>query len=304
VRGVFRQTSESPYAPLRRRLLGDGQRLPEPSIGGDARAAAPRELAALTRDQLRAHGAAVVRLDRPLDAGEFLALGAALGTAQPERAPAVQPFVEAEVILNLVTTSPATVDADLQPFAANWLSLHTESSGSPVATQPRYIVLMCITPGDDPRCARTVLVPMSEVYRRLSAEDRAVLQAVRYDRGDPPPILRIEAGRPVFSIRDFQEDPLHWVHDGPADDPGTVNAALTRLYTAMYDSPGFGVRWDRALLVVIDNMVHFHGRTAGVAAPPGSTRHLKRLRIGGSVPGAAAGAVAGAATDFVQPAVP
>jgi alpha-ketoglutarate-dependent taurine dioxygenase len=261
-------------------LLGAGQRLPPPPHSLAARAGLPAELIALTRDLLRDHGAAVIRLDRPLDTEEFLTLGAGLGTAQPERAPAVQQFVEAEVILNLVTSVPATADTDLQPFGANSLSLHSESSGAPVAAQPRYIVLMCVTPGSDPGCAETVLVPMSEVYRRLPAADRAVLREVRYDRGDPPPLLRMEGDRPIFSVRDFQDDPLNWVHDGPIDDSQTVNAVLTRLYEAMYDSSGFGVQWDRGLLVVIDNMVHFHGRTAGVAALPGATRHLKRLRIG------------------------
>ncbi len=286
ITGVFRQTAEQRHVPLRRQLLGADQRLPVPPFERSTRAGDPAELAAVTREQLRAHGAVVVRLDRPLDNEEFIAFGATLGVAQPELAPAVQPFVEAEVILNLVTTSPATLDTDLQPFAANWLSLHTESSGAPVPRQPRYIVLMCITPGDDPKCARTVLVPMGEVYRRLPAPDREVLRSLRYDHGDPPPMLRIEEDRPIFSVRDFQEDPLHWVHDGPEEDPQAVNAALARLYAAMYGSPGLAVRWDRGLLVVIDNTVHFHGRTAGVAAPPGATRHLKRLRIAAKHPDA------------------
>ncbi|MFI5907222.1 TauD/TfdA family dioxygenase [Dactylosporangium sp. NPDC051541] len=284
IKGIFRQAADQPHVPLRRRLLDAAQPLPAPPFGRDVRADDSSGLATIAREQLSAHGAAVVRLDRPLDAEEFLAFGATLGTAQPELAPAVQPFVESEVILNLVTTSPATIDTDLQPFAANWLSLHTESSGAPVPVQPRYIVLMCVTPGDDPRCARTVLLPMREVYGRLSERDREVLRSLRYEQGDPPPILRIADGRPVFSVRDFQEDPLNWVHDGPLDAPDEVNAVLARMYAAMYGSPGFGVRWDRGLLVVIDNAVHFHGRTAGVAAPPGSTRHLKRLRIGANRP--------------------
>ena len=278
MKGVFRQAASQPHVELRRRLLTQ-RSLPAPPYARTGNAADVDELGKTVLAEIDEHGAAVIQLDRPLENEEFLALGALLGTPQPELAPTVQPHVENEVILNLVTSSPATSDPDLQPFGANWLSLHSESSGAPAAVQPRFITLMCVTPGDRAGCAETVLVPMRSVFEALSADDRALLANVRYDRGDPPTIMRYEAGRAIFSIRDFQEDPLAWVHDGAPVSPEAIEATLTRLYEAMYGTVSYGVRWSRGLLVVIDNTVHFHGRTGGIAAGPGAARHLKRLRI-------------------------
>ena len=281
MKGVFRQATSQPHVELRRRLLAAEQSLPAPPFARTAAADDIEQLGRTVLGEVDEHGAAVIQLDRPLDNEEFLALGAVLGTPQPELAPTVQPHVEDEVILNLVTSVPATADPDLQPFGANWLSLHSESSGAPAAVQPRFITLMCVTPGDRAGCAETVLVPMRSVFEALSPDDRALLEDVRYDRGDPPPIMRYESDRAVFSIRDFQDDPLAWIHDGASTDPQEIDAALTRLYEAMYGTESYGVQWSRGLLVVIDNFVNFHGRTAGIAASPGSgsARHLKRLRI-------------------------
>ncbi|MFC9931849.1 TauD/TfdA family dioxygenase [Streptomyces sp. NPDC127190] len=252
----------------------------EPAVGFPAKAADfPGEiLDGLDGDLLR-HGLGVVRLDEPLPNDAFRKLGSALGTAIPETAPAVQPYVEDGVVLNLRADAGTTQDVSLQPFASNRLSLHSEGSGRSVADQPRYIVLMCVEPGD--ASASTVLVPMDEVAAGLSGEDLRLLRATRYaDAPGVPAVVRSRGDHTVFSFRDFQQDTLRWVCEADGASPEAVNGALGRLLARMYEARGAsGVVWSRGLLVVIDNTRFFHGRTAGLPRAAARTRHLKRLRI-------------------------
>ena len=290
LRGTFVQDPGQPFIELRRQLLDSGRHYPEPLPSRPARAGDLAGLVELLAGQLDRHGLGLVQLDRCLDDTEFRALGERLGVPQPERAPDVQPRVVDGVILNLVTDQPASTDPARQPFAANPLSLHSESSGAPVAAQPRYIVLMCLSPGENPLTAQTIAVPMAQVYSALSAASRSVLLATRYDTGGgdtgslgeaggPPPVLRLDGERPVFSVRDFQDAPLAWTSTG-AHSPEAVRQAFVELYTAMYRGPAYGLSWRPGLLAVIDNTRHFHGRTAGTPPTGGTPRHLKRLRIG------------------------
>nr|BBG06566.1 alpha-ketoglutarate-dependent dioxygenase [Streptomyces sp.] len=279
--GTFLTAADDPHVPLRERTLGNGTPLrdlaprPGPATG-------PHDaLHAEVSDQLWRRGLAAVQLDEPLPNDRFTALGAFLGTAMPERDPAVRPYVEDEVILNLRSEHRRTDDVSLQPFAGNYLSLHTESSGGPVERQPRYIVLMCVAPGDASQGARTVLVPMRDVARRVAPRTTDVLSRTRYRHHPGVPTIARKAGdRWVFSFRDFLTDELHWTREGPEGDAVAVNDALRDLLAAMY-APGHAraVHWRRGLLVVIDNTYFFHGRTAGSAAPEARLRHLKRLRI-------------------------
>ncbi|MFI5819509.1 TauD/TfdA family dioxygenase [Streptomyces rishiriensis] len=252
----------------------------EPEVGLTAETAAfPGEiLDSLHRDLLR-HGLGVVRLDDPLPNDSYLKLGSALGTPIDETAPAVQPYTEDGVVLNLRADAGITQDVSLQPFASNPLSLHSEGSGRSVANQPRYIVLMCVEPGDN--SASTVLVPMAEVAVGMSDEDLRLLRATRYaDAPGVPPIVRSQGDHTVFSFRDFQQDTLRWVCEADGATQHAVNGALGRLLARMYEARGAsGVLWSRGLLVVIDNTRFFHGRTAGLPRAAARTRHLKRLRI-------------------------
>jgi alpha-ketoglutarate-dependent taurine dioxygenase len=261
-------------------MLDSGVGLPEPGVAAIHASAttfpdvgADELFAALAAD-----GLAMVRLDRPLDRERFLAFGRLLGTAMPETDPAVQPYVEESVVLNLVTAYPKTGDPNLQPFAANSLNLHSEGSGRPAAGQPRYIVLMCCEPGVS-TAAQTVLVPMSRVAAALSTMDLYVLERLRYRHGmELPTIVYTVAGRPVFSFRDFGSQLLEWTFAGDAVQ--SVNPALRALLAAMYGADvASGVRWKTGMLVVIDNTYFFHGRTSGVATTADCRRHLKRLRI-------------------------
>jgi alpha-ketoglutarate-dependent taurine dioxygenase len=265
--GSFTEQPGDPHVGLRERLLASGAELPEPARGS-----------------LERVGLLAEQFDDTLDEDAFLAFGARLGTPMPESHPSVQRFVQRDVILNLVSEHGPTDDAERQPFATNYLTLHTESSGRPVALQPCFIVLMCLEPGDDSADAQTVLVPMAAVARALGDRELAVLSRTRYAACAPAEtIVRRTDDRHVFAFRDFAGDELRWAYDGDDGSEDDVNDALRALLAAMYQ-PGamLGVRWRRAKLVAIDNMRFFHGRTAGTGATPVTPRHLQRLRIVGN----------------------
>ncbi|QTI49247.1 hypothetical protein JYK04_07118 [Streptomyces nojiriensis] len=207
-------------------------------------------------------------------------MGNALGKPIPERDAAVQPYVEEGILLNLTNHATRTSDVSLQPFTTNFLTLHTEGSARPARRQPRYVLLMCCAQGNS-GTARTVLVPMAMVRRRLSPGDADLLARVRYRRGqDVPPLLRNVAGEEVFSFRDFHTEPLAWVLDGETEEALLVNPALRRLLVALYTSDGaLAVEWRRGMLLAIDNHRYFHGRTVSDDRSPLNPRHLKRLRL-------------------------
>ena len=283
IQGSFVEQPTDVHVKGRAELLRGGTRLSEPEIRVRHVEAglSPADLGPRLLADLRECGLAARRFGTPLSDEDFLELGALLGDPMPERDPTVRPYVDREVILNLVAEHGHTEDTGLAPFASNYLSLHSEGRGRPADEQPRYIVLMCCEPGDDATSAQTVLVPMAEVARRLTADRAEILARTRYlgsERG--PMMLRTVDGRPVFSFRDFMGDALKWHSVAEGADPDTVNETLRELLAAMY-SPGTltGVRWRRGMLVVLDNTFFFHGRTAGSGATATRNRHLKRLRI-------------------------
>jgi len=233
----------------------------------------PRIAAWLTAEAA-ASGVAAGRLARPLPIDDFIELGRLLGDPYEERAAEVQPFVSKRYVLNLTARSPAAAPTALQPFSQAPLTLHTESSGAPLDRQPRYICLMCQDPGD-PDVAQTVAVPMEQVAAALAGKTRAILRATRYDGPDCPTILRGPDERPIFAFRDFGSDPLDWRAGNASSEE--VNAALNELTSSLYAAPVAAVRWERALIVLIDNQRVFHGRTAGRGL--GAGRHLQRLRL-------------------------
>jgi hypothetical protein len=278
--GTFLERPDDPHVPLRAAMLSGETTLPQPAVPVRTGRAAdfPGEVFDQVSADLTGSGLAVVDLDEPAPADAFRAFGERLGEPMPERDPTVQPYVEQSVILNLRAERGHTADVSLAPFARNFLSLHSESSGRRVAEQPRHIVLMCCEPGDA-TAAQTVLVPMSGVAERLGEDRVELLAGTRYLAAtEPPTIARREAGRTVFSFRDFMSGALEWVGEG--GDADTVNAALRALLAAMY-APGTvaGVHWRRGRVVIIDNTFFFHGRTAGSTGAGSRTRHLKRLRV-------------------------
>jgi len=229
--------------------------------------------------QLALQGIICAALDRPLTIPEFVAVGARLGTCQPETDPSVAPFTEAGFVLNLLSRYEETENVGLQPFSVGSLNLHTESSGKPLVQQPRYIALMCCELGDEATASATVLAPMAEVEERLAPRTLPILMRTWYRRNvDGPTIARRDGGRVVFSFRDFGHEPLEWAHDGEAADPDEVRDAIADLLAAMYGATDWRVAWQRGLLAVVGNGVFFHGKTRarGVSDRP---RRLQRLRI-------------------------
>ena len=222
---------------------------------------------------------AIVDLNEPASVDELCRLGALLGSAVPELDPVVQPYVEAGVVLNLISDD-ATDEPNLAPFSTNSISLHTESSGHRADEQPRFIILMCVEPGSAPQWGQTILVSMASVAVKLTQAQIDVLGRTYYSRlaGVGPPIVRVMAGRRVFSFRDFGGTELQWEtkSQGPPDG-SDVNAALRALLDSMYTTEPTSIRWARGRLAVIDNSYFFHGRSRGFAQ--GRPRHLVRLRI-------------------------
>jgi len=283
MQGVFLEQPTDPHVQLRSTLLGWNALLPSPpairSNGSQSAEHLIRGCGLL--DRLAQFGLCVLERDEPMTDREFIRLGSLLGNILPETDPSVQPHVDEQVILNVVSVHSDTNDVTRQPFAVNSLSLHTESSGRPLSHQPRYIVLMCVEPGEA-TAARTVLVPMTSVENMLSSEAIEVLTGTRYHRQGVPYLVRNVGNRRVFSFRDFVQEPLHWTHDrGAEDQTAIVNCALRELLAGMYSATDArAITWKTGLLVVIDNTYFFHGRAAaaGVAGLQ-RRRHLKRLRI-------------------------
>jgi hypothetical protein len=279
--GSFVERNCDTHLGLREALLGGSRTAP--TIGDAApfcaRDVFVAEFGRSFRRELDESGLVCVRLDEPFDVHSFAAFGRQLGMPIAETDPAVLPRTEHGCVLNIASEYAATEDVARQPFATGYLTLHTESSGHEIPRQPRYIVLMCCEPGDAEAAALTVLVPMAGVVAQMAPAHVATLAATRYRLTEgSPAILREVGARRVFSFRDFQRDPLEWLHAGQERDEEAVNAAFRGLLTAMYSAPAMALAWARGMLAIIDNQFFFHGKTSarGVAAPP---RRLQRIRV-------------------------
>lgn len=306
IQGIFSERPTDRHIPYREAMLASGIVLPAPrSSSMSAAEGFSADDSSTMLNLLRDTGLAVIDLGEPLTSDDFLRLGAFLGTAMPETDATVAPFVERGVILNIRSEFASTDDVSVQPFATNFLTLHTEGSGRPAPQQPRYIVLMCCEPGAS-TAAQTVLVQQQRVESKLSSADIDVLSRTRYTNSpDQPSIVRNTNGRNVFAFRDFLRQELAWTHSSPdasecdhnanqgtsdrlfgenrADSPdpvSTINDTIGNLLAAMY-APGeaTGIHWKRGLIVVIDNSRFFHGKSSAVSPELAGRRHLKRLRI-------------------------
>jgi hypothetical protein len=272
---------EEEFAALRARLSPSAP-LPAPAgfaalpgVAGKALELADELVVIADRD-----GVAAAALDRPLTAPEFLAVGERLGRPIPEGADAVQQFVTDRFILNLVTHFGATDDVDRQPFSRSPLLLHSEGSRRTLDGQPRHLLFNCVEPSPAVLGGQTVIARNTDIAGRLSAESREVLGLVRYAGEGGAPILRWDAGRPVFCFRDFGDAPLSWESGQPIA-AGTVARAFGDLMRAIYDPAVLtALTWNGHLLLVLDNHRVMHARTAFPPEDAGaSRRHLQRLRL-------------------------
>jgi alpha-ketoglutarate-dependent taurine dioxygenase len=268
-----------------------GQPEPAPTLAVDAEAL-PSSLMQI-RESLNACGAIRILPQRILTNSELIRLGAALGELIPEQANSVQKYVEERFILNNRQDYAKTNETELQPFAENYITLHTEMSPLPPGEQPRYIVLMCVQAPQPDAGGQTLLVSMSRIYERLAPEEREILRhttygpAVRGNRNgaalDSPPFLYERDGRPVFSFRDFDQQLLPWRYFR-ATPNGTsiekINDAIHSLLAAMYEpANASGIRWSKGAVWIMDNTRFFHGKTFCEADARHGKRWLKRLRI-------------------------
>lgn len=284
IRGTFQENLTDDHVLLRNSLLNSGEGIQEiaTSISLDSFADIESKFNPLLQ-KMKKEGFLNVQLDQPLSNDDFLSLGRLLGSLIPEPYwdEQVFPYIEDEFILNVRSNHTETINVNLQPFATNYLSLHTECSRRPIDEQPSYIVLMCCTPGSPDTQADTILVPMKEVFANLSDDVKEILANTRYnDTSGIPSFLRLHQSNPIFSFRDFQQTDMDWHYSGSYSE-AKVNQAILELLINMYN-PKFTqkISWKTGLLCIIDNRHFFHGKTSGRGQPLNSgNRHLKRLRI-------------------------
>lgn len=262
--------------PLRSLVVRPAHPLPPPPVAPTS----PTSLDVAEQSlalQLRTSGVGLLRFGECLSSADFMDLGRRLGAVASEDSPDVQPFVENGVILHLRQTEP-TGRAQDAPFEARELLLHSEGSRWAAHRQPRYILLYCVDPGENPG-AQTVLVSFAAVLDRLGAATREVLrETYQADIPGSSAILTTRDGIDVFSFRDLGDEPYHW--DSPHS-PARMGATLTELVSACYAPElAHGWHWSERDLLVIDNHRWFHGRTRSrPASKSQSPRHLMRLRI-------------------------
>jgi alpha-ketoglutarate-dependent taurine dioxygenase len=224
-------------------------------------------------------GGVIIHLaDHLLSSRELLDFASKLGQPMPETAPAVQKYVEYDSVLNLRREYGLEENAEVQPFATNAITLHTEGSRNPVERQPRLLVFQCRETAAAGQGGQTVLVRMDDVFQCLSDSSARILRQTKYVSPPGCPfIIREVNGRPTFSFRDFKVEPLEWTYAGLAsDDAESVNHAISEALVGMYGAPWTGVHWHTKVLVILSNFHFFHGRTAIVSQ---TERHLQRVRL-------------------------
>src|SRR5262249_36379162 len=128
--GVFIERVSDLHVARRAALLDGGGPLPGPRRVINARGKnALDQFRDVFKNELESTGLLVAQLDEPMSTPQFVTFGALMGTAIEEHDDAVQPYVEAGSVLNLVSDQGRTNNVLLQPFASRALTLHTESSG-------------------------------------------------------------------------------------------------------------------------------------------------------------------------------
>lgn len=284
--GIFDPAANPAIAERRGRILF--RRKWYPAVGEPAtsqgialRAAGLARDVPAIRKLLNTTGFATVQLDRSLDDGEFIEFGRSFGTLMPESAAEISDFISRRYILDLQAKLPPGAPTELQPFAEDPLTFHTEGSRRPTAQQPTLLVFQCIVPPVRDQGGQTLLRSAAQVSAMLAASSRAALADMTYDLDGMPPIYRDEGGG-TFSFRDFGDSPTRWRPVGSAGGLAAeeVGAALSDLLLTLYDERYVrGIWWQANGLVLIDNRRFFHGRSSGADGSQVHQRHLRRLRI-------------------------
>ncbi|MEY4175509.1 MAG: hypothetical protein RI900_2674 [Actinomycetota bacterium] len=201
---------------------------------------------------------------------EFVLLAAARRLAQPV---GYQPEHGGDLVQNLVPTR-ARADRQVSTSSRVDLMFHTEAAFHP--HRPRYLLLLCLR-GDDaavttlasirelmPRLPHTVVQTLSQPRFR-TAVDESYLHGRANELGPAAPVLRGDPNAPTMV---FDAD-LMVGTDQEADD------ALRALRDAT-ESHHTGVSLRAGDLLVVDNDVAVHGRTAYRPRFDGTDRWLQR----------------------------
>jgi alpha-ketoglutarate-dependent taurine dioxygenase len=223
----------------------------------------------------------LIKLKKLLTNEEFLAFGTVLGTPIKEFASdkVVAPYIENEVILNIISNNAVKDNPSSQPFTSRYLTLHTECSRRKAEDQPKYLVFMCCNSGHHSE-AKTIMIPREKVLKALKPEEIAILKHTHYAQ-DTPSLIREENDHLIFSFRDFYPEAMNWVYKGKEEKTEEeINEAITSLLLKMYDPQNAnGIAWEKGLIMVLDNRYFFHGKQKSNQIELTNTRHIKRLRI-------------------------
>jgi L-asparagine oxygenase len=159
---------------------------------------------------------------------------------------------------------------------STFLELHTEDGFHPF--KPDFITLLCLRPDHDRR-ARTITGSFTSVLPRLSARSVRTLRE---------PLFRIRHSTSFVGTYAIAYSPPRPVLTGPSSAPEFVadfhltepigpeaEAAFAELGDKLLQSL-VGMVMDRGDLIIVDNRVSVHGRTAFTARYDGADRWLRR----------------------------
>lgn len=227
------------------------------------------------RGDLDRYGVASVGLGGPVSDPDLIAFASEFGTPAVEDDPHVQPYVSANVVLDI---RPLTAGADgaTEPFSPRPLTLHVEGTRRPAARRFRYLVFEYREVTGPDSGGQTLLLPMSELVAELGdALDtgrRIALHSV-----DSGPIVSDVDGRTVINYRDPGSDPVDAFVDAEqltSEDAAEFLRSLTR---SLYAPERIrGVHPVPHRLLVLDNTRFLHGRTEQAFPGP---RRLRRIRV-------------------------
>jgi alpha-ketoglutarate-dependent taurine dioxygenase len=228
------------------------------------------------RDDLQRFGVAVVNVAGPVDNAAFIAFAEQLGQPEPERDPAVQPYVTDRVILDMRPVTDGS-DRNLEPFSPQPLTLHVEGTRRTADSQYRYLVFEYREMPSRDTGGQTLLLPMERLVERLgSALDPGRHLALHNPAAGP--IVSEQRGHTLVYYRDPDTDPVNGYTDADGFDGTDAAEFLQVLTRSLYEPADICGLHPRAnQLVVLDNTRFLHGRS-GQAAPAAS-RRLRRIRV-------------------------
>jgi hypothetical protein len=227
------------------------------------------------RADLDRYGVASVDLGGPVSDLDLIAFASEFGTPAVEDDPHVQPYVSANVVLDIRPLT-AGADAATEPFSPRPLKLHVEGTRRPAAGRFRYLVFEYREVTGPDRGGQTVLLPMSELVADLGAAldtgRRIALHSV-----DSGPIVSDVDGRTVINYRDPGADPVQAFTDAEHLTGVDVAEFLRFLTRSLYAPERIrGVHPVPHRLLVLDNTRFLHGRTEQASPGP---RRLRRIRV-------------------------